>query len=112
VNYRFAPGKDQGDVRRVFEELLKGRADYVVADYAPSGPVDLDYPLLRRLIGTGLEVRPKQAWTDVARFAERGVAAANFGPGLPSQAHQEAEFSELPLLERCYERLGSFFRHN
>ena len=112
VNYRFAPGKDQGDVRRVFEELLKGRADYVVADYAPSGPVDLDNPLLRRLIGTGLEVRPKQAWTDVARFAERGVAAANFGPGLPSQAHQEAEFSELPLLERCYERLGSFFRHN
>jgi succinyl-diaminopimelate desuccinylase len=112
VNYRFAPGKDQGDVRRVFEELLKGRADYVVADYAPSGPVDLDNPLLRRLIGTGLEVRPKQAWTDVARFAERGVAAANFGPGLPSQAHQEAEFSELPLLERCYERLGLFFRHN
>ena len=109
VNYRFAPGKDQGDVRRVFEELLKGRADYVVADYAPSGPVDLDNPLLRRLIGTGLEVRPKQAWTDVARFAERGVAAANFGPGLPSQAHQEAEFAELPLLERCYERLGSFF---
>jgi len=112
VNYRFAPGKDQGDVRRIFDELLKGRADYVVADYAPSGPVELDNPLLRRLIGTGLEVRPKQAWTDVARFAARGVAAANFGPGLPSQAHQEAEFAELPLLERCHERLGSYFRHN
>jgi succinyl-diaminopimelate desuccinylase len=110
VNYRFAPGKDQGDVRRFFEKLLKGRADYVVADYAPSGPVELDNPLLQRLIGTGLEVRPKQAWTDVARFAQRGLAAANFGPGLPSQAHQEAEFAELPLLEGCYERLSSFFR--
>jgi succinyl-diaminopimelate desuccinylase len=112
VNYRFAPGKDLDDVRQLFEELLQGRADYVVADYAPSGPVDLDNPLLRRLIGTGLEVRPKQAWTDVARFAERGVAAANFGPGLPSQAHQEAEFVELPLLEGCYERLSLFFGHN
>ena len=112
VNYRFAPGKDEDDVRRVFEELLEGSAEYVVADYAPSGPVDLDNPLLQRLIETGLEVRPKQAWTDVARFAQRGVAAANFGPGLPSQAHQDTEFAELPLLEGCYECLSSFFRHS
>jgi succinyl-diaminopimelate desuccinylase len=112
VNYRIAPGKDLEDVRRVFEELLEGRAEHEVADYAPSGPVELDNPLLQRLIGTGLGVRPKQAWTDVARFAERGVAAANFGPGLPSQAHQRAEFAELPLIEECYERLASFFRHN
>jgi succinyl-diaminopimelate desuccinylase len=112
VNYRFAPGKDQGDVRRMFDELLEGSADFEVADYAPSGPVELDNPLLKRLIETGVEVRPKQAWTDVARFAERGVAAANFGPGLPSQAHQEAEFAELPLLKGCYEHLGSFLRHN
>jgi succinyl-diaminopimelate desuccinylase len=112
VNHRFAPGKGIEDVRRVFEELLGGKADYEVVDYAPSGPVELGNPLLQRLIETGLEVRPKQAWTDVARFAERGVVAANFGPGLPSQAHQEAEFAELPLLERCYERLGSFFRHS
>ena len=112
VNYRFAPGKDLDDVRRVFEELLEGRAAYEVVDYAPSGPVELDDPLLQGFIETGLEVRPKQAWTDVARFAERGVVAANFGPGLPSQAHQQAEYAELPLLEVCYERLGSFLRHN
>jgi succinyl-diaminopimelate desuccinylase len=112
VNHRFPPGKGIEDVRRVFEELLRGRADYEIVDFAPSGPVELGNPLLQRLIETGLEVRPKQAWTDVARFAERGVAAANFGPGLPAQAHQEAEYAELSLLEGCYERLTSFLMHN
>jgi succinyl-diaminopimelate desuccinylase len=112
VNHRFPPGKGIEDVRSVFEGLVGGDARYAIVDYAPSGPVELDNPLLRRLIEAGLEVRPKQAWTDVARFAQRGVAAANFGPGLPAQAHQEAEYAELPLLEGCYERLASFLMHN
>jgi succinyl-diaminopimelate desuccinylase len=112
VNYRFAPGKGIEDVRRVFDGLLDATAEYEISDYAPSGPVDLGNPLLQRLIETGLEVRPKQAWTDVARFAQRGVAAANFGPGLPAQAHQSKEYAELPLLEECYERLASFLGDN
>ncbi len=110
VNYRFAPGKDLDDVKQLFEGLLGDSATFEVVDYAPSGPVNLDNPLLRELIETGLEVRPKQAWTDVARFSERGVAAATFGPGLPSQAHQEAEYAELPLLEECYAHLVRFFQ--
>jgi succinyl-diaminopimelate desuccinylase len=112
VNHRFAPGRDLEDVKRLFDELLDGSATYEVVDFAPSGPVSLENVLLQELIETGLEVRPKQAWTDVARFSERGVAAANFGPGLPSQAHQEAEYAELPLLEECYAHLASFFRHD
>jgi succinyl-diaminopimelate desuccinylase len=63
------------------------------------------------LIATGLEVRPKQAWTDVARFAERGVAAVNYGPGLPAQAHQPQEHAELELLVECHERLEAFLWH-
>jgi succinyl-diaminopimelate desuccinylase len=110
VNYRFAPGKELEDVRRLFGELAGDSATYEVVDFAPSGPVNLDNPLLQELIETGLEVRPKQAWTDVARFSERGVAAANFGPGLPSQAHQEAEYAEFPLLEECYARLVRLFQ--
>jgi succinyl-diaminopimelate desuccinylase len=109
VNYRFAPGKDLDDVKGLFEELLGDSATFEVVDFAPSGPVNLENQLLRELIETGLEVRPKQAWTDVARFSERGVAAANFGPGLPSQAHQKTEYAELPLLDECYTHLASFF---
>jgi succinyl-diaminopimelate desuccinylase len=110
VNYRFAPGKDLEDVKQLFEDLLGGSATYEVLDFAPSGPVSLENPLLQELIQTGLEVRPKQAWTDVARFSERGVAAANLGPGLPSQAHQRAEYAEIPLLEECYTHLARFFQ--
>jgi succinyl-diaminopimelate desuccinylase len=112
VNYRFSPGKGIDDVRSVFEGLVGGDARFDIVDYAPSGPVELDNPLLQRLIEAQLEVRPKQAWTDVARFAQRGVAAANFGPGLPAQAHQGYEYAEIPLLEKCYERLASFLMHN
>lgn len=110
VNYRFAPGKDLDDVKRVFDDLLGGEAAYEIPDFAPSGPVHLDNPLLGEL-AAGTEVRPKQAWTDVARFAERGVAAANFGPGIPAQAHQEAEYAEIHLLTECYGRIASFLKH-
>ena len=108
VNHRFAPGRGMDDVRRLFDDLLGDEANYEIPDFAPSGSVDLDNPLLQELMATGLEVRPKQAWTDVARFAERGVAAVNFGPGSPSQAHQDAEHADLPLLEECYRRLEKF----
>ncbi|MDQ4106914.1 MAG: succinyl-diaminopimelate desuccinylase, partial [Actinomycetota bacterium] len=108
VNHRFAPGRGLDDVRRTFEELVPDGASYEIADFAPSGPVRLENPLLQRLIGVGVEVRPKQAWTDVARFAERGVDAANLGPGIPAQAHQEEEYAELGLLEGCHEMLRSF----
>ena len=113
VNHRFAPGRDYEDVRRTFEELLTPfeGAVFEVVDYAPSGPVALENPILKRFLADGVEVRPKQAWTDVARFAEHGVAAANFGPGTPAQAHQTDEWASLPLLEACYSRLESFLRH-
>lgn len=111
VNYRFAPGRGYTDVVRTFEELVgpaDGRAAFDITDFAPAGEVNLDNTLLRRLLDTGLVVRPKQAWTDVARFAQAGVAAANFGPGTPAQAHHSDEYAELSLLEGCYERLASF----
>ncbi len=100
-------------MERVFDGLLYeagGRARYEIADFAPSGSVDLDHPLLQSFVSDGLLVRPKQAWTDVARFAREGVVAVNFGPGLTTQAHQQNEYAELPLLLESYERLGAFLK--
>ncbi|MGB3633240.1 MAG: succinyl-diaminopimelate desuccinylase [Rubrobacteraceae bacterium] len=112
VNYRFAPGRGLEDVKRTFENLLPTGASFKIADFAPSGPVHLKDPLLQRLIDSGIEVRPKQAWTDVARFAMHGITAANFGPGTPAQAHQEDEHAETGLLEDCYAELSSFLRNS
>jgi succinyl-diaminopimelate desuccinylase len=111
VNHRFAPGRGFDHVERVFDGLLeeaRGQARYEITDFAPSGSVDLDHPLLQSFFSDDLEVRPKQAWTDVARFAQHGVAAANFGPGLSAQAHQQNEYAELPLLVENYERFRAF----
>lgn len=110
VNHRFAPGHGLDEVKRKFEELLPENAEFEVADFAPSGPVHLDNPLLKKLTSSGMEVRPKQAWTDVARFAMHGITAANFGPGIPAQAHQKDEYAELSLLEGCYASLDSFLK--
>ncbi|WP_119065577.1 succinyl-diaminopimelate desuccinylase [Rubrobacter indicoceani] len=112
VNMRFAPGRDRKHVEATFRGLLAdlpdGTAEFAVVDFAPSGDVDLSHPLLERLIQTGLEVRPKQAWTDVARFAASGVPAVNLGPGTPAQAHQDAEYAEVALLVECYGKLAGY----
>ena len=54
------------------------------------------------------EVAPKQAWTPVAQFAERGLAAINYGPGATAYAHKQDEQVPVESLERCFATLRTF----
>ena len=110
VNLRFAPGRTAADALADLRELVDDEGEIEVTDAAPSGRVYLDHPLIepwRRR--RQLQPAPKQAWTDVARFTERGIPAVNFGPGETAQAHQAGEWCSIDSLEHAFEGLMDFF---
>lgn len=101
INYRFAPDKDLTGAEAYLRELLEGY-ELTVVDGAPAARPGLDQPIAADfLAAVGGQPRPKYGWTDVARFAELGVPAVNFGPGDPDKAHADDEFCPAADLERC-----------
>jgi succinyl-diaminopimelate desuccinylase len=115
VNHRFAPDRTLDEASAALRALVGDRAQVELTDLSPAARPAADHPLVRALVAAGVRgVEPKQAWTDVARFAARGVAAVNFGPGENAQAHQKNESTSLPLVregfaivERWLAALGS-----
>lgn len=99
LNHRFAPDRSLDDGKARIEALVAGRARIDFTDLSPSAPPFRTHPLVEALVASGVRaVEPKQAWTDVARFAALGVPAVNFGPGTNAQAHQKNEWTHLPDL--------------
>jgi succinyl-diaminopimelate desuccinylase len=109
VNVRFAPGRTAEDAEADLRRLVAGRAVVEVTDRAPSAPVCAQSPFFQRLVqATGRPATAKQAWTDVARLAEKGVQAVNFGPGEVAQAHQAGESASAAELGAAYNALAAF----
>jgi succinyl-diaminopimelate desuccinylase len=103
LNHRFAPNVTLEQAQEDIRALVAGRARIEFTDLSPAAPPNAGHPLVRALMESGVRaVEPKQAWTDVARFAARGIAAVNFGPGENAQAHQKNESTSLPLVREGY----------
>jgi len=99
LNHRFAPDGSLEQAKARVLSLVAGRADVEFTDLSPAAPPRATHPLIAQLVSSGARsVEPKQAWTDVARFAALGVAAVNFGPGENAQAHQKNESTDLDLV--------------
>jgi succinyl-diaminopimelate desuccinylase len=107
VNYRYAPGRSAEDAEVRLHSLCDGEhRDLAIQSNAPSAPVAVGHPFVKRLIEAGsLEVAPKQAWTPVAEFALVDVPAVNFGPGDPAFAHRRDEQVRIDALVRSYRTL-------
>jgi succinyl-diaminopimelate desuccinylase len=102
LNHRFAPDRSaaeaEASVRALLAPALEDGDSFEVVDVAAGAPPGLTHPLLAGLVER-LEVRAKLGWTDVARFAARGIPAVNLGPGDPLLAHTADERVHRSALE-------------
>lgn len=112
VNYRFAPSRDVAEAEAHLREVFEG-FDVEVTDAAGGARPGLDDPLAAAFVRSVLDTTggapaPKYGWTDVARFAELGVPAVNFGPGDPLLAHKDDERLPVAQLAQCRDALRAW----
>ena len=108
VNYRFAPATSPDEALASMRELFGGY-EVDVLDLSPGARPGLDRTAAQDFVAAvGAPVRPKDGWTDVARFAALGVPALNYGPGDPAKAHAVDEFAPLGDLAACEAALSSW----
>jgi succinyl-diaminopimelate desuccinylase len=115
LNHRFAPDRSAAQAESSVRELLSPHLEpgdhWELLESAPAAPPSLDDPVLAALVtASGSPPRAKVGWTDVAFFAERGIPAANFGPGDPLLAHTPGEHVSDEELTRVTSVLDSVLR--
>jgi succinyl-diaminopimelate desuccinylase len=108
LNLRFTPDETCEDAEAWLNQWLADCGlphpwSLEITDRAPAGEVCTDAPHLGPWLRRHeLEVRPKQAWTDVAQLTAAGIPAINFGPGDPAEAHQARESVAIEALVRSW----------
>jgi len=118
VNHRFPPGRTPEQAQAFVLGLVGDAAQVTFTDVSPSALPFATHPLVVALRESGTRaVEPKQAWTDVARFAGLGIPAVNFGPGDNAQAHQKNESTSAQgivegraILRRWLAKVGANIR--
>ncbi|MER6140781.1 succinyl-diaminopimelate desuccinylase [Streptomyces sparsogenes] len=108
VNYRFAPDRSEAQALEHVREVFDG-FEVEVTDSAPGALPGLTRPAAAAFVeAVGVEVAPKDAWTDVARFSGLGVPAINYGPGDPKLAHTREEHVATAAVLEAEERLRAW----
>jgi succinyl-diaminopimelate desuccinylase len=107
VNFRYAPDRTPAEAEAQIRTLLGDPVE--VLSNSPAAHVPRRTGLVAELEQSGgFEVGPKQAWTNVADFAARGLDAVNLGPGATRYAHAVDERVAVAELERTFAALQRF----
>ena len=110
VNFRFAPDRSvEAAVQHVHEVFDGLDVAIELTDAAAGALPGLAQPAAKALVeAAGGQVRAKYGWTDVARFAARGIPAVNFGPGDPNLAHCSDERVAVGAITAAVEMLRRY----
>jgi succinyl-diaminopimelate desuccinylase len=106
VNFRYAPDRTPQSAEARIHELFPTAE---ITSHSPPAHVAAQSPLVKALqVAGSFALEPKQAWTNVADFAARGLDAVNLGPGGTRYAHAADERVEIAELERTFAALERF----
>jgi succinyl-diaminopimelate desuccinylase len=108
VNHRWAPDRTVEEVQQHLREVF---SDWEIqfTDWAVGARPGLTDPAAASLLAAvGGTPRAKFGWTDVARFAELGMPAVNYGPGDPEIAHSRGEHVPVAQIAEVEDRLRSW----
>lgn len=112
INFRFAPDRDEANAKAHMAEVFDGY-ELTYTDFAPAARPGLDRPEAQEFVAAvGAGASAKYGWTDVARFAELGVPAVNYGPADPGKAHTIDEFCPIADLDACAAALQRWLESN
>lgn len=101
INYRFAPNKTVEEAEQHVRQLLPGY-ELIRTDAAGGAKPGLGNTAIQGLVSAvGGMPEPKYGWTDVARFAQLGIPAVNFGPGNALLAHSDNEHVSASDVRKC-----------
>lgn len=107
LNLRYPPDREPEDAEAYLRSLTPTGATLEIVSHAPAGAVVTGNPLVDALVASGArEIKPKQAWTNVADFSAQGIDAVNFGPGHTRYAHRRDEQVQIAALVHAYETLA------
>jgi succinyl-diaminopimelate desuccinylase len=108
VNYRFAPDRAAEEAEEYVRSLFS-QWQVTVVDVSPPARPGLSDPAAAAFAAAvGGTPRAKLGWTDVARFAELGIPAVNYGPGNSKVAHSAGEYVEIAEIAECESRLRAW----
>lgn len=110
INFRFAPDRSPEQALQHVHEVLDGLDVAVeLTDSAAGALPGLAAPAAKALVdAAGGQVRAKYGWTDVSRFAARGIPALNYGPGDPNLAHRRDERVPVAAIAAATEMLRAY----